>query len=62
MAGYHRYSTKSQTDDVSDNDRREAITRRRIQQLNEEIKIERPSESNYYSDKAMRKAHKRRHH
>ena len=61
MARYHRYSTKSESDSLSEDDQQAAITRRRVQQLNAEIKIERPSESNYYSDKALRKAHKRRH-
>ena len=60
MARYRRYSSGSRFDSQSE-DNEDAITRRRVQQLNEEIKIERPSERNYYSDKAMRKAHKRRH-
>lgn len=59
--GYNRYNSQYKSDAAaSDESCDDAIKRRRIQQLNDEIKIEQPNDSNYYSDKALRKAHRHR--
>lgn len=57
--GYQKKYKRCRVSDRSSEDSDAAITRRRVQQLNEEIKIERSSDSNYYSDKVIKKAHRR---
>lgn len=57
--GYHKQYKRYRISERSSEDSDAAITRRRVQQLNEEIKIERSSDSNYYSDKVIKKAHRR---
>jgi hypothetical protein len=57
--GYHKQYKRNRISDRPSENNEAAITRRRVQQLNDEIKIERTSDSNYYSDKVMKKAHKR---
>ena len=56
---YHRQYKRSNISNRPSENNEAAITRRRVKQLNDEIKIERSSDSNYYSDKVIKKAHKR---
>ena len=56
---YHKQYKRSSISNRPSENNEAAITRRRVKQLNDEIKIERSSDSNYYSDKVIKKAHKR---
>lgn len=58
MSYHKQYKRNSISNRPSENNEA-AITRRRVKQLNDEIKIERSSDSNYYNDKVIKKAHKR---
>lgn len=58
MSKYRRHSSGSKSEKESSDDN--AITRKRVQQFNSEIKIERASDDNYYSNTALKKAHRHR--
>ena len=60
MARYHRYS--SQTTPDHEAEKEDAITKKRVEQLNSEIKIEKPGDQDYYAKKALRKARRRKYH
>lgn len=56
MARYHRYASDTVSNETEKED---AITKKRVEQLNSEIKIKKPDEQDYYAKKALKKA--RRH-
>lgn len=58
---YHQYAKQGYSTSASGSSE-SSVTRKRVQQLQEEIKIENPSDENYYGDKLMRKMHRRRRH
>lgn len=60
MSYYHRYHRYSADEDKHSNQTKDDITRRRLEQLENELKIEEPESHNYYTDKIMYKAHHKR--
>ena len=60
MARYHRYSSGTASD--QEIGKEDAITKKRVEQLNSEIKIEKPGDQDYYAKKALRKARRHKYH
>lgn len=59
MARYHRYSSRTASEEPAAKE--DEITKKRVEQLNSEIKIEEQSQQDYYAKKALRKARRRKH-
>lgn len=57
MARYHRYSPRTAESAAKEDE----ITKKRVEQLNSEIKIEEQTQQDYYAKKALRKARRRKH-
>lgn len=57
MARYHRYSSRTAEPAAKEDE----ITKKRVEQLNSEIKIEDQTQQDYYAKKALRKARRRKH-
>lgn len=57
MARYHRYSSRTAESAAKEDE----ITKKRVEQLNSEIKIEDQTQQDYYAKKALRKARRRKH-
>ena len=60
MARYHRYTPGVASD--HETEKEDAITKKRVEQLNSEIKIEKPGDQDYYAKKALRKARRHKYH
>lgn len=60
MSRYHRYSSGTALD--QETEKEDAITKKRVEQLNSEIKIEKPGDQDYYAKKALRKARRHKYH
>ena len=60
MARYHRYSSNTASDHEAEKE--DAIAKKRVEQLNSEIKIEKPDDQDYYAKRALRKARRHKYH